>query len=278
MNEIPDSWPHKAYKNLDFLNSSEARKIRILCELTEPEKRFRDANVKDTIVIFGSARTLPEEEAKARLKAVEARILKDPGDELEDEKELRKARAGVRAAPYYRAARELARELTEWSLSIKDQNRRFAVCTGGGPGMMGAANQGAIEGGGESIGLGISLPFEQSLNPHITHELQFEFHYFFVRKYWFMYLAKAMVAMPGGFGTMDELFEVLTLIQTKKVLKKVPIVLFGSEFWDSIINFEQFIDWGMISDYDMDLFKTVDTVAEAKKYLIDELTREYLDK
>lgn len=278
MKEVPDSWPHKAYKNLEFLNSSEARKIRVLCELTEPERRFRQLNVKDTIVVFGSARSMPVDQAKAELKALEDRIRSEPGDEREDELALARAKAMVKAAPYYEATRELCRELTKWSKSIKDHKRRFLICSGGGPGMMAAANQGAGDASGVSVGLGISLPFEQSLNPYITRDLQFEFHYFFVRKYWFMYLAKAMVAMPGGFGTMDELFEVLTLIQTRKVLKKLPIVLFGSAFWDSVINFDAFLDFGMICKADLDLFRKVDTVAEARDYLIEELTREYLDK
>ncbi|MCC5835813.1 MAG: LOG family protein [Opitutales bacterium] len=277
MKEKPDSWPHKAYKNLDFLNSAEARKIRVLAEMTEPEHRFRQHNIEDTLVIFGSARTIHIDEAKQRLSAVEKRIQQKPGDERSDAAELRLARSRVKLAPYYQATVDLARELTEWSLSLKGEHQRFVVCSGGGPGIMEAANRGATEAGGSSIGLGISLPFEQHVNPYIPRDLQFEFHYFFVRKYWFMLMARCLVAMPGGFGTMDELFEVLTLIQTHKVEKKVPIVLFGSEFWDDIINFNAFVEWGVISPEDVNLYRKIDTVAEAKKYIIDYLTQAYLE-
>lgn len=272
----PEPWPAKAYKNNEFLNSPEARKIRVLCELTEPEKRFDEENIQDTIVMFGSARIRPEDEAKAQLDALEKKISSKAKPTREDEMALQLARARYKTAPYYQAAMDLAEELTRWSMSLKDKNRRFIICSGGGPGIMEAANRGAQKAGGASIGLGISLPFEQGLNPYITRELQYEFHYFFVRKYWFVYLAKSLVAFPGGFGTMDELFETLTLLQTKKVLKRLPIVLFGSEFWDSIINFDAFVDWGVISSSDLELYKTVDTVEEARDYIIEELTREHL--
>lgn len=276
MKKTPDSWPHKAYKNQEFLNSPDARRIRVLCELTEPEKRFREEHIQDTIVIFGSARTLPEEDARKRLTGLEKRIKEKPGDSRSDAAELRLAKSRVKLAPYYQATLDLAHELTEWSMSLKDKRRRFIVCSGGGPGVMEAANRGAREAGGASIGLGISLPFEQQLNPYITRGLQFEFHYFFVRKFWFMYLAKCLVAMPGGFGTMDELFETLTLIQTHKVQKKIPVVLFGSEFWDDVVNFDAFVDWGVISPEDLDLCRKVDTVKEARDYIVDFLTKAYL--
>mgnify|MGYP006280257071 CR=1 FL=1 len=271
-----EGWPPKAYKNLDFLNSPEARKIRILCELDETERRFKEENVEDTIVIFGSARTLPEKEAKARLKAVEEKLAGKKSLSAEDKDELAQARAAMRNAPYYHHVETLARELTRWSMSLQDKRRRFLVCSGGGPGVMEAANRGARKAGGASIGLGISLPFEQSLNPYITRDLQFEFHYFFVRKYWFIYLAKALIVFPGGFGTMDELFETLTLIQTGKVQKRMPILLFGSEFWNRLLNFDAFLEWGVISPRDLDLFKIVDDPMEAKDYLIGELTAQYL--
>jgi len=269
-------WPPKAYKNLDFLNSSAARKIRVLCELTEPEARFKAENIRDTIVIFGSARIRPLDVAVNELAALEHRIATAPGDPAVDADALRLARANVKAAPYYEATRQLARELTEWSMGLKAHQRRFIICSGGGPGIMEAANRGARDAGGASIGLGISLPFEQSLNPYVTHDLQFEFHYFFVRKYWFVYLAKTLVAMPGGFGTMDELFETLTLIQTHKIAKKMPIVLFGTEFWNSIINFQAFVEWGVISPSDLNLFHMTDSVTDARDYIIQFLTREYL--
>lgn len=269
-------WPQKAYKNLEFLNSPEARQIRILCELEETERRFREENVEDTIVMFGSARTLPLEEARKALEAVEQRLAKVKHPTPADLEERRLARANLKNAPYYDQAAQLSEELTRWSMSLPDKRRRFLVCSGGGPGIMEAANRGAKRIGGASVGLGISLPFEQSLNPYITHDLQFEFHYFFIRKYWFIYLAKALVVFPGGFGTMDELFETLTLIQTRKVQKRMPIVLYGAAFWKDLINFEAFIEWGVISKSDLDLFRIIDTVEEARDWIIEVLTEEHL--
>lgn len=271
-----DKWPPKAYKNLDFLNSNEARKIRVLCELEEPEKRFREEHIQDTIVMFGSARTLPTKVANEQLAALEAALAAKKRLSQKDKAALVKARAAVKNAPYYDAALQLSKRLTEWSMSLRDQKRRFIICSGGGPGIMEAANKGAKRAGGASIGLGISLPFEQSLNRYVTRDLSFEFHYFFIRKYWFIYLAKALIVFPGGFGTMDELFETLTLIQTHKVTKKLPVVLFGSEFWKTLINFDAFIDWGVISPADVDLFRIIDTVDEAADYVIDALTKAYL--
>lgn len=273
---IHESWPLKAYKNLDFLNSPEARQIRILCELEETERRFREENVEDTIVMFGSARTLSAKEAESRLRGLEKRAEGNSNPPPELQEELRLARANLRNAPFYDHAMNLSRELTQWSMSLKDRRRRFLVCSGGGPGIMEAANRGARKAGGASIGLGISLPFEQSLNPYITRDLQFEFHYFFIRKYWFIYLAKALIVFPGGFGTMDELFETLTLIQTRKVEKRLPIVLFGSEFWNKVLNFDTFVEWGVISPADLNLFRVIDTVEEARDYIVDFLTREHL--
>ena len=272
-----DERPHKAYKNLEFLNSPEARKIRILCELEETERRFKKENIQDTIVMFGSARTLPYDVAQHRVRTLEKKADANESPTEGEIAELEKARAALKNAPYYEAARELARELTAWSMSLPDKRRRFLVCSGGGPGIMEAANRGAREAGGASIGLGISLPFEQDLNPYITRDLQFEFHYFFVRKYWFIYLAKALVAFPGGFGTMDELFETLTLIQTLKLEKKLPIVLFGSEFWNRIISFDAFLEYGVISPDDLKLFKIIDSVEEAKAYIVNFLNEEYLN-
>ena len=271
-----EPWTPKAYKNLEFLNSPEARQIRILCELEETERRFRQENIEDTIVMFGSARTLPVEDARRLLDEAEKELGGKATLTTQETRRLNKARAAVRNAPYYEAARGLARELTQWSMSLPDKRKRFIVCSGGGPGIMEAANRGARDVGGASIGLGISLPFEQSLNPYITRDLQFEFHYFFIRKYWFIYLAKALVVFPGGFGTMDELFETLTLIQTRKVEKRLPIVLYGREFWDRILNFEGFLEYGVISPEDMDLFHVVDSVEEGRDYIVRFLEKEHL--
>lgn len=274
-----DEWPIKAYKNLDFLNAEAARNIRVLCEMTEPGLRFAEEGVEDTIVLFGSARIQPMEVAAAALAEIEAEISTTQTPSPEQQRALRKARAGVRSAPYYDAAVQLSEALTRWSMSLPEKHaKRFFVSSGGGPGIMEAANRGAHNVGGRSVGLGISLPFEQGVNEYIPEELKFEFHYFFVRKYWFVLLAKALVAFPGGFGTLDELFETLTLIQTKKVDKAPPIVLFGSEFWNSIVNFDALVEWGTISPEDIDLFRVVDTVEEARDYIIEQLTERFLNE
>lgn len=268
-----DEWPLKAYKNLDFLNSDAARNIRVLCEMTEPGLRFAEEKIEDTIVLFGSARTKPMALAEKELAAVQATI-KDPDNlTAEEKRSLHQAVCAVKSAPYYDAAVQLSESLTKWSMSLPEKHqRRFLVCSGGGPGIMEAANRGADNVGGKSVGLGISLPFEQGVNEYIPEDLKFEFHYFFVRKYWFVRLAKALVAFPGGFGTMDELFETLTLVQTKKIEKVPPIVLFGSEFWNDVLNFDALVEWGTISPEDVKLFKIVDTVEEAHDYIVDCLT------
>jgi len=273
----PAGWPLKAYDNPSFLNSPEGRLIRVMCEMTEPNGRLRRHDIQNTIVFFGSARLKPADVAQQELAAIETEIRAKPAMSREQKAKIDRARKVVNTAPYYEMARELARELTQWSQAIPDPSKRFPVCTGGGPGIMEAANRGAKEAGGPSLGLGISLPHEQSMNPYCTEELTFEFHYFFVRKYWFFYLAKALIAFPGGFGTLDELFEMLTLIQTRKTKKYVPVVLFGSEFWRPLINWDHFVDWGVISEEDLSLFKICDTVREAKDYLIGELTKYYVE-
>ncbi|MGJ8640850.1 MAG: LOG family protein [Opitutaceae bacterium] len=272
-----DEWPLKAYKNLNFLNSDEARNIRVLCEMTEPGLRFAEENIQDTVVLFGSARTVSVAKASEALEAVKGAI-KDPENPTSAESAaLRKAEIANKSAPYYDAAVQLAEELTKWSMNLPESvQRRFYICSGGGPGIMEAANRGAHNVGGKSVGLGISLPFEQGVNEYIPGDLKFEFHYFFVRKYWFVSMAKALVAFPGGFGTLDELFETLTLIQTKKVNELPPIVLFGSEFWNSVINLDSLVEWGTISPEDLSLVKIVDTVEEARDYIIEQLTERYL--
>ncbi|MGK0176481.1 MAG: hypothetical protein ACJAYS_000963 [Lentimonas sp.] len=272
-----DKWPNKAYDNLHFLNSEAARNIRVLCEMTEPKLRFAQEKIEDTIVLFGSARIMPVEAAKMRLEETKETIkdLENPTDK--EQRALRLAKGAVKSAPYYDMAVELAEELTSWSMSLNiEDQRRFVICSGGGPGIMEAANFGAHKAGGKSIGLGISLPFEQGINPYVEDNLKFEFHYFFVRKYWFVLLSKAFVAFPGGFGTMDELFESLTLIQTRKIDQAPPIVLFGSEFWKSLFNFDLLVEWGTISEEDLNLFKIVDTVKDARDYIVEELTKRYL--
>lgn len=268
----PEIWPTKAYKNMEFLNSPRARAIRVQCELEEPAQRFERNNIENTIVCFGSARTLPTEVANERLASLEAEFKEETTLSTEQKEALRKAKADAKAAPYYDDAREFARLITEWSNSKIDPKEKHHIMSGGGPGIMEAANRGALEAEGNSIGLGISLPFEQGINDYCTDDLSFEFHYFFVRKYWFLYMAKAIVVFPGGFGTMDELFEMLTLIQTRKTLKFVPIVLYGTEFWKKLINFDTFIEWGVISPEDLDLFQFMDDPKECADYLIDTLS------
>jgi len=239
-----------AYLNPEFLESSEARTVRLASEYLYPLGRFRREKIHDTIVFFGSARIC------------EGTCLPDGTIHP--------------LTRYYDDARELAKLATEWSESLPEKTRRFVVTTGGGPGIMEAANRGAVDAGGKSIGLNIALPFEQMPNEYISPELNFEFHYFFMRKFWLAYLAKALVVFPGGFGTMDELFELLTLAQTKKLDKKLVIILYGSEFWKEIINFDAFVKYGVISPEDLELFSFADSPAEAMAILQDGLTRHYL--
>jgi uncharacterized protein (TIGR00730 family) len=266
----------KAYRNKDFINSSDARVIRILAELLEPKQRFQKNNIKDMIVFFGSARTMPPDEAKNYLKNIEEKIYtSDDSDKMHFQEELKNAKNQVFMSGYYQDAVQLAKRFTLWSKSL-NPNSRFIVCSGGGLGIMEAANRGANEAGGKSIGLNISIPMEQFFNQYITPELNFEFHYFFMRKFWFVYLTKGFVIFPGGFGTLDELFEVLTLLQTKKLKKQIPLVLYGSEYWKQVVNFDTLVKYGTISKCDLNLFKICDTVEEAFTYLTEEITRLYL--
>jgi len=259
-----------AYQNEPFLNSPDGRILRILSEYIEPFSRFRREQIQDTVVFFGSARFHSLETAQKNLKQAQALRSEDSGDVL------KRARAGLEMARYYEDARRLASMLTEWASTIPARRRRFVVTTGGGPGIMEAANRGAKEAGGKTIGLNINLPFEQFPNPYITPSLNFEFHYFFMRKFWFAYLAKALVIFPGGFGTFDELFEILTLAQTDKLAKKILVVIYGSEYWKKLINFQAMIDAGTISANDLDLFKLVDSPEEGFEFLRDGLTKHHL--
>ena len=263
-----------AYQNEPFLNSPDGRILRILAEYQEPLSRFRREQIQDTVVFFGSARFQGSAVARKNLIAAERNDAKVPAPQ--QEKNLKKALAAVEMARYYEDARRLAFLLTEWSIQIPARRRRFVVTTGGGPGIMEAANLGAQEAGGKTIGLNINLPFEQYPNPHITPSLNFEFHYFFMRKFWFAYLAKALVIFPGGFGTIDELFEILTLAQTDKLAKKILVVIYGSEYWHRIMNFQAFVDAGTVAPEDLNLFKFVDTPEDAFAFLRDGLTEYHL--
>ena len=263
-----------AYRNEPFLNSPDGRILRILSEYQEPLSRFRREQIQDTVVFFGSARFQGSDAARKNLTAAEKNDAKAPAPQ--QEKNLKQARAAVDMARYYEDARRLAHLLTEWSIQIPARRRRFVVTTGGGPGIMEAANLGAPEAGGKSIGLNINLPFEQNPNSYITPSLNFEFHYFFMRKFWFAYLAKALVIFPGGFGTIDELFEILTLAQTDKLAKKILVVIYGSEYWHRIMNFQAFVDAGTVSPEDLNLFKFVDSPEDAFAFLRDGLTEHHL--
>jgi uncharacterized protein (TIGR00730 family) len=258
------SRPTKAYRNIDFLNSPDARLIRILAEYLEPERRFRRGRIQDFIVFFGSARS-------RELSMVQAQWADVP--DREDQPEYLRQ---MRLAHYYEKSRELAARMTEWSKEISGETNRFVVCSGGGPGMMEAANRGARDADGLSVGLNISLPFEQEPNPYIPNNLSLEFHYFFMRKFWFVYKARAFVIFPGGFGTFDEMMELLTLVQTRKLKKEIPVVLFGTDYWKEVINFEALVQWGTISPEDLSLFRVIDDVEEARQYLITELSRLFL--
>jgi len=264
----------KAYKNLEFLSSPQARTIRILAEFLEPVNRFRQQGIRDTIVVFGSARTQPPAVTRKRLTVLRRKVKSSPRTGLRYQAELQQAEVDCEISKYYEDARELSYKLTKWSKSLRD-GRHFAICSGGGPGIMEAANRGAIDAGGPSVGLNISLPFEQDSNKYISKGLGFEFHYFFIRKFWFVYLAKALVMFPGGFGTLDELMEVLTLVQTGKVKKKLPIVLYGRAYWDEILNVKAMVKYGMIAKSDLQLFSYADTPDEAFGFLKKELSRIY---
>jgi uncharacterized protein (TIGR00730 family) len=229
----PDGKRQVAYLNDDFLNSPDARAVRILAEYLEPLSHFRRQKVRDTVVFFGSAR------------------IKEDGP----------------LSQYYKSARELAKLMTQWAAQFDHGNYRFVICSGGGPGIMEAANRGAADAGGKTVGLNIGLPFEQFPNPYITPELSFEFHYFFMRKFWFAYLAKALVVFPGGFGTMDEMFEILTLTQTQKLRKKMTVILYGSQYWKEVINFDALVKYGTVSAGDLELFQYADDPVAAFELL-----------
>jgi len=262
----PYQTPSKAYRDDRFIRSPQARPVRILAEYLDPQNRFEEHNVKDTILFFGSARIADREDVEAEIAALKA---------AGDDDSLAQKKLGL--SKYYEATRELAARLTRWSDEISDEGgRRFVICTGAGPGIMEAANRGAAEAGGETVGLGISLPFEAGNNPWVTEHLSFEFHYFFTRKFWFLYPAKALVIMPGGFGTLDELFETLTLLQTQKMTKRLPVVLYGTEYWDKILNLDAMVEFGTISAGDLDLLYRTDDIDDAFGYITKELAEHAL--
>jgi len=250
----------KAYDNLEFLHGRSARPLRVLAEFIEPEERLEKHGIHNTIVFFGSAMAVDRQAFGEQ----------DLNEAVVPEKAARVSEA-------YEACVELARRITAWSQEIEDPAKRFYVCSGGGPGIMEAANKGAAIAGGKSIGFNITLPHEQFLNPHIPSELSFNFHYFFIRKFWFLYYAKALIGFPGGFGTLDEVFELLTLLQTGKIHKQVPVVLFGKKFWNEVVNFRALQEYGVIGAADPGLFKIIDDVGEAFEYVTGRLKELYVE-
>ena len=268
-----------AYLNDAFVNGPDGRILRILSEYQEPLTRFRREQIQDTVVFFGSARLQSPENAAANLRGLHASLSGSEGlsGTEADHASLKKlAQAAVDMSRYYADARELARMLTEWTSKIPARRHRFVVTTGGGPGIMEAANRGARDANGKTIGLNIRLPMEQFPNPYITPALNFEFHYFFMRKFWFAYLAKALVVFPGGFGTLDELFEILTLAQTEKLAKKMVVVIYGKDYWSRVLNLQAMVDSGTINAQDLNLFQVVDSPEEAFEFLRDGLTKYHL--
>jgi len=253
--------PTMAHRSPAFMESSAARPLRMMAEYLDPLARLQREGVGDTIVMFGSARIQPREHALARWRRL-TRALKG---RLTPEKraKLREARMAVDVSRYYEEARVLARRITEWASTFGERPRRFVICSGGGPGIMEAANRGAAEAGGKSIGLSIKLPHELRTNPYISPELNFMFHYFFMRKLWFAQLAKALIVFPGGFGTMDELWEMLTLLQTGKLAHRNLILIYGRSYWDEVLNWRAMVRWGTISEQEYALLQFADTVDEA---------------
>jgi len=264
-----------AYLDREFLDSEEARPLRILAEYLEPLRRFRAQNIQDTVVFFGSARIHSREHAEAALARLMHRLT---GTEAADADEgVLRGRKAVEWSRYYEEARELAKLLTAWARELASPHHRFVVTSGGGPGIMEAANRGAKEAGGKTVGLNIKLPFEQGANRYITEGLHFEFHYFFMRKFWFAYLAKALVIFPGGFGTLDEMFEILTLMQTEKLAKQIQVILYGAEYWNRILDLDPMVEWGAIAAHDMRLLQRADTPAEAFELLKTHLTTHHIE-
>lgn len=256
----------RAYSDEQFMSGRAARPLRILSEYVEPQSRFADHGIDDTIVFLGSARLIAADDAEAALRNAEER-----GEGVEA------ARRDLEMSRYYEAARDLAHRLTTWSKGLEADGQRFVVCTGGGPGVMEAANRGATEAGGQSLGLTISIPLEEFENAYVTPGLDVHFHYFFMRKFWFLYLAKAVVVFPGGFGTLDELFEILTMVQTRKMRKRLPIVLFGTDYWRKVVNFDELVRHGTIDARDAGLMHRTDSVDDAFDFIRDELVEYNLD-
>ncbi len=265
----------KAYEDINFLNSPDGRIVRILSEFLQPQARFKKHKIVDTIVFFGSARLKSKKDAMADYNKFKTL---NPKSDSNFAEKLRKAQQQVEMSKYYEDAVELSKRLTKWSMELDTKANRFIICTGGGPGIMEAANRGAKLAGGKSIGLNISIPFEQFINMYVPEDLQFEFHYFFMRKFWFAYLAKSLVVFPGGFGTMDEFLEILTLVQTGKIKKKLMLIVYDEKYWSKIINFKALADNGMISSDDHKIFNFCNNVDEAFEMITNFFEKNYLKR
>src|SRR5580658_7935381 len=263
-----------AYDRRDFMEGPSGRVLRILAEYMDPQQRMRRERVHDIVVFFGSARIVSREAAEWDLQEAQRNAKRTQTKEARAA--LEAAKNKVKMSRYYEEARELAKRLTQWSMSLAENRARFVICSGGGPGIMEAANRGASEAGGRTVGLGITLPMEQLPNSYITGALNFLFHYFFMRKYWFAYLGKALVVFPGGFGTLDELFEILTLLQTGKITKKMVVVVYGRKYWERVLNFQALVDDGVIAADDLKLFEFADTPDEAFEKVKGGLEKYYL--
>lgn len=265
----------KFYKNEEFINHPSSRPVRVLSEYFGPMLKLEEQELENTIVFFGSARSVSAKDAKRELQKVKAELKKKKKWTAADKRKIFLAEKRMELGQFYDDAVELADRLTRWTMEKNKGEQKYYICSGGGPGMMEAANRGAHKAKGRSVGFNISLPFEPNSNPYISKELNFEFHYFFMRKYWFAYLAKALVIFPGGFGTLDELAELLTLIQTGKMKKRIPILIYGSQYWNAAINFQSMVDWGTISQKDLNLFQFADDVDDAFEFLTREISARF---
>src|ERR1700682_6481226 len=257
--------PKAPHEDLKFLQSTPARPLRILAEYIHPYAQLRKEGIADTIVMFGSARIESREVTEARYTRLKTLAISKilAADRSKHRAAIRRAKSLLEMSRYYEEARELSRRITAWALTLGSKPRRFVICSGGGPGIMEAANRGAFEAGGKSIGLSIELPHEQFANPYISPELSFNFHYFFMRKLWFAQIAKALIVFPGGFGTMDELCEMLTLLQTGKLAKQNLILIYGRKYWDEVLNWKAMVNWGTINEDEFKMLQFADTVEEA---------------
>jgi len=270
--ELHPKHPLKAYDNKVFIHSNEGRIIRIIAEYLYPEQHFKKHGIKKTIIFFGSARVRPSEEYEKEIEELKAKLTEvSERDKTRIRNKIKELeRLKERVSPYYDQAYELSKKIAQWSQGLPPKNR-FYICTGGGPGIMEAANRGAHDAGMKTIGLNISLPFEQEPNPYISRELNFEFHYFFMRKFWLVYPAQALIVFPGGYGTIDEMMEILTLRQTGKMKKPRLIILYSSDYWKKVINFDYLVEMGMIGKNDTKIFNFADTPDEAFEIILSEL-------